>query len=172
MADTAFGSEACFSLDGKTRYYINLKNQEVYDGTQIANLTQEDVSILDFLVREGNPTNAATHQLTGTMIEWSKALQYILLEVTQADQADLVGKKIKVSTRYRTGSIPVIGTPVQVGYDGTVYAIWQSMSTTTNNAVVRPMLDVNAPMYDILGRKVDNTYRGIILQNGNKYLLR
>ena len=120
MADTAFGSEACFSLDGKTRYYINLKNQNIYDGTQIANLTQEDVSILDFLVREGNPTNAATHQLTGTMIEWSKALQYILLEVTQADQADLVGKKIKVSTRYRTGSIPVIGTPVQVGYDGTV----------------------------------------------------
>ena len=63
-------------------------------------------------------------------------------------------------------------TVLPVGYDGTVYAIWQSMSTITNNAVVRPMLDVNAPMYDILGRQVDKTYRGIILQNGNKYLLR
>jgi hypothetical protein len=33
-------------------------------------------------------------------------------------------------------------------------------------------LDVNAPMYDIMGRQVDETYRGIIIQNSNKYLLR
>ena len=34
------------------------------------------------------------------------------------------------------------------------------------------ILDVDAPMYDILGRQVDNTYKGIVIQNGNKYLLR
>ena len=33
-------------------------------------------------------------------------------------------------------------------------------------------LDLNAPMYDIIGRQVDATYRGVIIQNGNKYLLR
>ena len=33
-------------------------------------------------------------------------------------------------------------------------------------------LDLNAPMYDVLGRQVDKDYRGVILQNGNKYLLR
>ena len=33
-------------------------------------------------------------------------------------------------------------------------------------------LDLNAPMYDVLGRQVDKTYRGIIIQNGNKYLLK
>ena len=32
-------------------------------------------------------------------------------------------------------------------------------------------LDLNAPMYDVVGRQVDATYRGVIIQNGNKYLL-
>ena len=62
-------------------------------------------------------------------------------------------------------------TVLPVGYDGTVYAIWKSTPTDVEN-VVRPALDINAPMYDILGRPVDATYRGIIIQNGNKYLLR
>ena len=63
-------------------------------------------------------------------------------------------------------------TVLPVGYKGTVYAIWKSMNTSTDVENIRPALDVNAPMYDVLGRQVDTTYRGIIIQNGNKYLLR
>jgi uncharacterized repeat protein (TIGR02543 family) len=63
-------------------------------------------------------------------------------------------------------------TILPVDYDGTVYAIWKSMGTSTDVENVWSALDTNAPMYDILGRKVDATYRGIIIQNGNKYLLR
>ena len=64
-------------------------------------------------------------------------------------------------------------TVLPVGYDGTVYAIWKSMNTSTDvEQVVRPALDLDAPMYDVMGRQVDATYRGIIIQNGNKYLLR
>ena len=33
-------------------------------------------------------------------------------------------------------------------------------------------LDLNVPMYDVVGRQVDATYRGVIIQNGNKYLLK
>ena len=63
-------------------------------------------------------------------------------------------------------------TVLPVGYKGTVYAVWKSMGTSTNIENVRPALDLNAPMYDVLGRQVDTSYRGIIIQNGNKYLLR
>ena len=64
-------------------------------------------------------------------------------------------------------------TVLPVGYDGTVYAIWKSMGTSTDiENTVRPALDINAPMYDILGRQVNTSYRGIIIQNGHKYLLR
>ena len=60
-------------------------------------------------------------------------------------------------------------TVLPVGWKGTVYAIW---AATTAVEDVRPALDTDAPMYDVLGRLVDATYRGIVLQNGNKYLLR
>ncbi len=63
-------------------------------------------------------------------------------------------------------------TILPVGYDGTVYAIWKFTSTAVENVEVRPELDVNSPMFDITGRQVDATYRGIIIQNGHKYLLR
>ena len=33
-------------------------------------------------------------------------------------------------------------------------------------------LDLNAPMFDVQGRQVDKNYQGIIIQNGNKYLLK
>ena len=32
-------------------------------------------------------------------------------------------------------------------------------------------LDLNAPMYDVLGRLVDKTYKGIVIQNGQSFLL-
>ena len=63
-------------------------------------------------------------------------------------------------------------TVLQVGYKGTVYAIWKSNAGTGVENVARPVLDMEAPMYDVLGRQVDATYRGIIIQNGHKYLLR
>ena len=63
-------------------------------------------------------------------------------------------------------------TVLPVGYDGTVYAIWKSNVSTDVEQVARPKLDINAPMYDIMGRLVDTSYRGIIIQNGHKYLLR
>ena len=62
-------------------------------------------------------------------------------------------------------------TVLPVGYDGTVYAIWKSNVSTDVEQVVRPELDMNAPMYDIMGRQVDSTYRGIVIQNGYKFML-
>ena len=38
--------------------------------------------------------------------------------------------------------------------------------------VENPTLDINAPMYDVLGRQVDRTYRGIVIQNGQAYLIK
>jgi len=33
-----------------------------------------------------------------------------------------------------------------------------------------PQLDITLPMYNVLGQKVNATYRGIVIQNGHKYL--
>lgn len=44
--------------------------------------------------------------------------------------------------------------------------------TSVEDLFSKTGLDLNAPMYDVVGRQVDATYKGVIIQNGNKYLLR
>ena len=66
------------------------------------------------------------------------------------------------------------GTPLTVlpkGYVGTIYAIWKQETPNAVENITLP-IDYHAPMYDILGRQVDCTYRGIVIQNGQTYLLR
>ena len=66
------------------------------------------------------------------------------------------------------------GAPLTVlpkGYVGTLYAIWKQDIPNAVENIVLP-LDLNAPMYDLLGRQVVPTYRGIVIQNGQTFLLR
>ena len=66
------------------------------------------------------------------------------------------------------------GTPLTVlpkGYVGTIYAIWKQETPNAVENITLP-IDHRAPMYDVLGRQVDCTYRGIVIQNGQTYLLR
>ena len=44
-------------------------------------------------------------------------------------------------------------------------------TTSVENIATEATLDLNAPMYDVLGRIVDRTYRGIVIQNGQAFLL-
>ena len=43
--------------------------------------------------------------------------------------------------------------------------------TAVEDVVTEATLDLNAPMYDVLGRQVDKNYRGIVIQNGRSFLL-
>ena len=63
--------------------------------------------------------------------------------------------------RYELNATTSKGSTIQAVYEGDVQAIDQ---VTT--------LDKNAPMYDILGRPVGEGYKGIIIQNGQKFFVR
>jgi hypothetical protein len=43
--------------------------------------------------------------------------------------------------------------------------------TGVEDVVTEATLDLNAPMYDVLGRQVDKNYRGIVIQNGQAFLI-
>ena len=43
--------------------------------------------------------------------------------------------------------------------------------TALENVPTEATLDLNAPMFDVLGRQVDKTYRGIVIQNGQAFLI-
>jgi uncharacterized protein YjdB len=73
-----------------------------------------------------------------------------------------------VVTAVSEGTASITVTTVDGNLTATCVVTVQLASGVMNIHV----LDLNAPMYDVVGRQVDATYRGIIIQNGNKYLLK
>lgn len=63
--------------------------------------------------------------------------------------------------RYELNATTSKGSTIQAVYDESMQGIGQ---VTT--------LDKNAPMYDVLGRRVGEGYKGVVIQNGQKYFLR
>ena len=53
----------------------------------------------------------------------------------------------------------------------TALADAKDITSGVENVVKEATLDINAPMYDVLGRIVDKTYKGIVIQNGQSFLL-
>ena len=102
------------------------------------------------------------------MLEWSKDDRYFLLEVTRADESELVGKKVRVSTtQLDAGGVPAIGTPVEVEYDGTVEA---------GDPPLVYALDLAKTDSDLLGGPgdPDRTFTGKVIklsENGREALL-
>ena len=122
-ADQLF--DAYFSLDGVKRYYVCLDtwgdSGYLYDGERYATLPEEQVGSWDFLLADGGSTIKATHVLYGYFAEWNKAERLFVLDVAQADDAALVGKKIRVNTQNLYGSgLPYIGRLLMATYDGAV----------------------------------------------------
>ena len=46
----------------------------------------------------------------------------------------------------------------------------ENCNASTNIQLVVEKLDLNAPMFDVLGRKVNADYKGIVIQNGKKFI--
>lgn len=54
---------------------------------------------------------------------------------------------------------------------GSTYAVYYKGSgNAIDNVEVEP-LDVTKPMFTVMGQQVDESYRGIVIQNGHKYIL-
>jgi hypothetical protein len=50
-----------------------------------------------------------------------------------------------------------------------MYEIYPTVVTkTTGINEVTTTLDLNAPMYNLKGQRVDNSYHGVVIQNGKK----
>ncbi len=117
--------DAYFSLDGDTRYYVCLDtwgdSGYLYNGEKYATLPEEQLGGWDFLLADGGSTIKGTHALYGYFAEWNKAERHFVLDVVQADDAALIGKKIRVNTQYLYGrGLPYIGKLLKGTYDGTV----------------------------------------------------
>ena len=60
---------------------------------------------------------------------------------------------------------------ITAGAGKATYTIIDCDATAVENITTpTPQLDITQPMYNVLGQQVNATYRGIVIQNGHKYL--
>ena len=166
--DMEYRSSAFFSLDGETRYfwYGNfLYKENAPLNRACADLTEEQSDILADFARGGIMVKG-THTLRGYFAEWNKQAQFYELDVVQADDASLIGKRIWVSTRYLLGrGIPYIGSLLEVSYDGTVHSNYQQMVYAIEYDVLHAdeVKNVTIPDSDTVKGKVIHVVDGAAL---------
>lgn len=86
------------------------------------------------------------------------------------DNPELIGQPIKVLGILLTQK----GSPLYLGKPGVreVYRDYQYVrpAKTPTEVDIISSLDESQPMYDLLGRRVNENYHGIVIQNGQKWL--
>ena len=60
-------------------------------------------------------------------------------------------------------------TTIEIKYGEAHFA--EERTAIENATIVPAQLNLNEPMYNTLGQQVDASFRGIVIQNGQKYLL-
>lgn len=164
----------------KTKLYF-------YDGTWYATLDELPVPCTpDFGVMVGtdytaavtNPENAAEYMILALDLKKGNTF-------TMYNNCEKVAWVIENMKEGSTGNITidVENKNYVVGADGK-YDIYFTLNVTTGDAIYfgytaptpteivnADFPATNAPIYNLLGVQVDNTYRGIVIQSGHKFLL-
>ncbi len=88
------------------------------------------------------------------------------------DNPELLGKQVKVQgiLLTETPSALYLGKPGVRNVNNDDQYVRPAKEGSTINNITTKALDLTEPMYDILGRRVDATYHGIIIQAGQKWL--
>ena len=121
----------------------------------------------------GNPDYTLNGQLSYWYLDWGYTWKGYL--PTSLTSTYLLPKAYKEGRTFLGWSTDPKGvgyiTELPAGFVGTVYAIWDVMDDVPTSIKTNIMIKDQC-MYDILGRRVDNTYKGIVIIDGKKYLLK
>lgn len=153
-----FGPSDAANLDRWAEWQVNLKYPGEYIVSAIGAYSNGHHWKLELLNSGADTLGLPASWATGETVVDNAESNWILTNVPAG-----------VYTLRATNIMPY-GQPklksITLEYDGEL--------PTDNEAIENTIVpfDENAPMYDIFGRRVDKTYQGIVIQNGNKYLLR
>lgn len=108
-------------------------------------LTQDGTEIFNQVIKENEATDYATVEIEGVS---KKVFPYVSVEVAAGT----------VDITYPTSSI-------------NFYAfILEGSSTPTGIENVQVAENENAPMYNLAGQQVDKNFKGVVIQNGKKFI--
>ncbi len=90
-------------------------------------------------------------------------------------EATVTGKNGKVILYLGSSASKSAPSGYKQAVKGSKYAMYYTgtmpISDIEQTHSVKQLLNTNEPMFNIMGQQVDANYRGIVIQNGNKYIL-
>ena len=95
--------------------------------------------------------------------------RYLNNEKFTAEDQIKVGDEVKIAgvlTNYKKND--TVTKQVTNSY---IVAI-NGVTTGINSIVAIPALDANAPVYNLAGQRVSKSYKGVVVQNGRKFILK
>ena len=110
----------------------------------------------------------------GTTESYKAALDMggtIALNTEFSSKVDAEGKATNVENGNSVIKISTANMDVEAVGSGTPTAV-EADFTGTGISAVKTELNTNAPMYNLAGQKVDNSYKGIMIQNGKKFMVK
>ncbi len=135
--------------------YLNMGDYKFVEGALSATFTQTSY------VAVKTTDNAAWYMTDG--YPGDGAVSAVLYNTqTLGDNADKLPVPANVEVNFT----------LVVNDNGTLTLSYTTGNTGSGLENIEEVLNVNAPMYNVLGQKVDASYKGIIIQNGKKYLRR
>ena len=121
----------------------------------------------------GNPDYTLNGQLSYWYLDWGYTWKGHL--PTTLTSTYVLPKPYKAGREFLGWSTDPEGVgyiyELPANFVGTVYAIWNVMDDVTTG-VEKQSVQTTSPMYDLLGRLVDENYKGIVVIKGKKYLLK
>lgn len=104
------------------------------------------------------PASETASKFMVDLSKWTKVTQYAYQNLNKPEgseaEADIEESTIVVTKVYLTSkTVAELGT-----------------STGISNAVVAPKANPNAPIYNLAGQKVSKSYKGVVIQNGKKFV--
>lgn len=92
-------------------------------------------------------------------------------QIVNVPYADIVDKRYYRQTYSYDGTDKVA---FRIGANGAVMALYHVVVTTgasgISDVIAAPEADENAPVYNILGQRVNENYKGLVIKNGVKYI--
>ena len=122
----------------------------------------------------GNPDYTLNGQLSYWYLDWGYTWKGHLPTTIEATY--ILPKAYKKERTFLGWSTNPKGnsfiTELPIGFVGTIYAIWDIMDDVATSVDNVSFVDQVGQMYDLLGRPVDENYKGIVIVNGQKYLIK
>ena len=137
-------------------------------GNALDSISEETYTVVGYIAKVAYQTanDTASWYMTDEKVDGTGRYDFEAYKCA-IDNLILVGDFVFVSgqiTKY-VGSY----TTIEIKYGEAHFA---NAPSAIENVTAQPAtLDLNQPMYNTLGQPVDATFRGIVIQNGHKYLL-